>query len=213
MNYNEEVVNYNYAENGSASSEYDSAASGAPSTVRSEVAGSRSADPPPAPLQSRPKKQYAVSTRWEREVAANGLPRDFSSYFCCCAHRIGNMFILWERPDGSPLVIAGPCWPFCIGVTLPLIIGISAVASYFVFFSKNTSVVSHVGVVAAAKESAGCSFPFINALSTQPFWICYIYYSVLGLVLLCLFCVSCRDPGLMERITDEEAGNFRISKF
>ena len=25
-------------------------------------------------------------------------------------------------------------------------------------------------------------------------------------VLVCLFCVSCRDPGLMERVTDEEAG-------
>lgn len=26
------------------------------------------------------------------------------------------------------------------------------------------------------------------------------------MVLVCLFCVSCQDPGLMERVTDEEAG-------
>jgi hypothetical protein len=29
---------------------------------------------------------------------------------------------------------------------------------------------------------------------------------VLGFVLAALFCVSCQDPGLMERVTDEEAG-------
>ena len=28
----------------------------------------------------------------------------------------------------------------------------------------------------------------------------------MGFVLLSLFCVSCRDPGLMERVVDEEAG-------
>ena len=34
----------------------------------------------------------------------------------------------------------------------------------------------------------------------------YIYFPVVGAVLLSLFCVSCRDPGLLERVTDEEAG-------
>ena len=40
----------------------------------------------------------------------------------------------------------------------------------------------------------------------KPLWIVYIYFPVVLLVLLALFCVSCRDPGLMERVTDEEAG-------
>lgn len=40
----------------------------------------------------------------------------------------------------------------------------------------------------------------------QPFWVAYIYFPVVGFVLAALFCVSCQDPGLMERVTDEEAG-------
>mmetsp|Transcript_15221 Transcript_15221/g.34401 ORF Transcript_15221/g.34401 Transcript_15221/m.34401 type:complete len:182 (+) Transcript_15221:623-1168(+) len=41
----------------------------------------------------------------------------------------------------------------------------------------------------------------------KPIWVAYIYFPVLGFVLASLFCVSCQDPGLMERVTDEEAGN------
>jgi hypothetical protein len=37
-------------------------------------------------------------------------------------------------------------------------------------------------------------------------WILPIYAVAVGAVLVSLFCVSCRDPGLMERVTDEEAG-------
>jgi hypothetical protein len=40
----------------------------------------------------------------------------------------------------------------------------------------------------------------------QPIWVAYIYFPVLGFVLAALFCVSCQDPGLMERVVDEEAG-------
>jgi hypothetical protein len=85
--------------------------------------------------------RYAVSTRWEREVAENGPLKDFHSYFCCCAKRLGNMFVLLERTDGSPLVIAGPCWPFCMGVTVPLILGISALVCYFVVFNADSGMV------------------------------------------------------------------------
>ena len=51
------------------------------------------------------------------------------------------MFILLERTDGSPLVIAGPCWPFCMGVTVPLILGISGLVAYFVLFNADSGVV------------------------------------------------------------------------
>jgi len=40
----------------------------------------------------------------------------------------------------------------------------------------------------------------------QPDYCIWIYGAVVAFVLLSLFCVSCRDPGLMERVVDEEAG-------
>lgn len=40
----------------------------------------------------------------------------------------------------------------------------------------------------------------------QPWWILIPYYLALAFVVGSLFCVSCRDPGLMERVVDEEAG-------
>lgn len=86
--------------------------------------------------------RFAVSTRWEREVAENGPVRDFHRFFCCCARRLGNMFVLCERTDGTPIVIAGPCWPFCICVTLPLILAVSGAVAYFVIISNNSPLVS-----------------------------------------------------------------------
>ena len=47
------------------------------------------------------------------------------------------MFILMSWPDGTPLLIAGPCWPFCVGVTVPLVIGISFCVSFFVVLSDD----------------------------------------------------------------------------
>ena len=39
----------------------------------------------------------------------------------------------------------------------------------------------------------------------KPWWFGLIYYPIVIFVLSVLFCVSCRDPGLMERVIDEEA--------
>lgn len=47
------------------------------------------------------------------------------------------MFALLSFPDGTPIVVAGPCWPFCAFVTLPLILGVSVVVSYFMVIDKN----------------------------------------------------------------------------
>ena len=85
--------------------------------------------------------RYAVSTRWEREVAEKGPRRDFHSFFCCLARRMGNMFVLCERYDGSPVIIAGPCWPFCFLVTVPLILGIPAAVAYFYIINEDSPVV------------------------------------------------------------------------
>jgi hypothetical protein len=48
------------------------------------------------------------------------------------------MFALVSFPDGTPIVVAGPCWPFCVFVTLPLILGISVVVSYFMIIDANS---------------------------------------------------------------------------
>jgi len=125
------------------------------------------------------RKEYAVSNRWERQVSENGPIRDYHSYFCFCSRRLGNMFILLEKSDGSPCIVAGPCWPFCMGVTVPLILGISALVCIFILFNN------YVGL---------------------PRWVAYVYIVVMGLSMITLFMVSCRDPGMMERVTDAEAG-------
>jgi hypothetical protein len=52
------------------------------------------------------------------------------------------MFILLEYSDGSPIVMAGPCWPFCLGVTVPLIMGICFLVSYFLVLNTNSGLVS-----------------------------------------------------------------------
>jgi len=86
--------------------------------------------------------RFAVSTRWEREVAENGPVKDCHRFCCCCARRLGNMFVLCERTDGTPIVIAGPCWPFCLFVTLPLILGVTGAVAYFVIISDDSPLVS-----------------------------------------------------------------------
>eukprot|EP00956_Cyclotella_meneghiniana_P024808 scaffold50463_cov63-Cyclotella_meneghiniana.AAC.2 len=102
---------------------------------------------------------------------------DFHKYFCCCARRVGTMFFLLEKRDGTPIVVAGPCWPFCTFVTVPLIIVLSGLVAYFIVLEPE------IGL---------------------PWWFSVVYFSIVATVLLVLFFVSCRDPGLLERVTDEE---------
>ena len=52
------------------------------------------------------------------------------------------MFFLLEKKDGSPIVVAGPCWPFCAFVTLPLIAVLSGLCGYFIVSNPNTGLVS-----------------------------------------------------------------------
>jgi len=138
----------------------------------------------------RLRKQYAVSVRWEREMEERGTQRRmptpnsslelFHMIFCCCARRIGGMFSLVERSDGSPIIIAGPCWPCCFFITLPLIAGIAGLVTYYVVFNQDLGL---------------------------PIWVAIVYIPLVVITLISLSCVSCRDPGLLERVTDEEAGH------
>ena len=89
------------------------------------------------------------------------------------------MHALCVHPDGSPIFIMGPCWPFCAFVTLPVILGTTGSVAYFVLYEDYFDL---------------------------PEWVFYVYCSGVAVLLLALFCVACTDPGLMERVTDEEAG-------
>lgn len=134
------------------------------------------------------KKQYAVSTAWEREQEENpnkqsfctGTSEDCFSACCCCSKRVGSMFFLCESRDGSPIVVAGPCWPFCVFITVPMIVVLSGLTLWFCILQED---------------------------SPLPPWVAGVYCPFLALTLISLFCVSCRDPGLMERVTDEEASD------
>jgi len=103
---------------------------------------------------------------------------DINSCFCCCAKQhIGEMLVLVEKKDGTPVVIAGPSWPMCIFCTVPIIVVGGFLITYFILMDNEN----------------------------VPFWIIPIYLSLVIASLLSLFFVGCRDPGLMERCTDEEA--------
>lgn len=138
---------------------------------------------------------------------------DFHRYFCCCARRVGSMFILKERQDGSPLVIAGPCWPFCTFVTVPLIVVLSSLVAYFIVLNEDSGLVSLVGCYEILSYPTTMFYSIMNkfestqhnATQQQPWWFALIYLPIIVFVLVVLFCVSCRDPGLLERVTDEEA--------
>jgi hypothetical protein len=52
------------------------------------------------------------------------------------------MHLLLASSDGSPLVIAGPCWPFCLCVTMPLIVGITGSVAYFFIINDYFALVS-----------------------------------------------------------------------
>jgi len=96
---------------------------------------------------SNGKIQYAISKRWER-AQENGEKDRFSlkaccSYFFCgCARPVGSMHFLCERSDGSPIIVAGPMWPFCMFVTVPLVAGLSALVLYFCIVQENSPLVS-----------------------------------------------------------------------
>jgi hypothetical protein len=52
------------------------------------------------------------------------------------------MFFICERRNGSPIVVAGPCWPFCTFVTLPLVAGLSGLTLYFCILKDGAPLVS-----------------------------------------------------------------------
>jgi hypothetical protein len=101
---------------------------------------------------------------------------------CCFATRIGHMFALVTYPDGTPIVLAGPCWPFCIFVTVPLILAVSFAVCYLVILSDRFTVVSIFFVVVGELDVTYYSFPTILLLKEKHvfphvvfFLYCYVY--------------------------------------
>ena len=152
--------------------------------------------------------RFAVSTRWEREVAENGPIRDFHRFWCCCARRLGNMFVLCERTDGTPIVITGPCWPFCIFVTLPLILAVSGAVAYFVIISDDSPLVSAIRRLTACPYDAECRCVHMNHVEAfvvrgfQLIFACYGKSPTLALThipiqrCIPLFLLSCLEADL-----------------
>ena len=92
-----------------------------------------------------------------------------SNFFCGNLSRrtIGRMRVVLSGEKGRPVVIAGSSWPFCAFVTVPLILVPAAIVSALVI------------------------------VPMAPTWLICVYYPWLALVLISLFFVSCRDPGLV----------------
>ena len=57
------------------------------------------------------------------------------------------MFFLLEKRDGTPIVVAGPCWPFCTFVTVPLIIVLSGLVAYFIVLEPEIGLVRSIRVL------------------------------------------------------------------
>mmetsp|Transcript_8107 Transcript_8107/g.16370 ORF Transcript_8107/g.16370 Transcript_8107/m.16370 type:complete len:278 (+) Transcript_8107:70-903(+) len=112
---------------------------------------------------------YASANRYK-----NGKARPFPLLQSCCErmscakYYIGNMPVLLSK-DGEPVVIAGSWWPFCTGITVPLIVGGVTLTTVFVLVPR------------------------------APFWVFIIYFALVIATLTSLFFVSCRNPGLIEK--------------
>jgi len=115
-------------------------------------------------------KEYAVAKAVPTSSEKGGFLQSFYVCCCCARRRIGDMFVLLETRDGRPLMVVGPCWPFCAFITVPLIIVVSALIGVFV----------------------------LPKLTSKWAWATYL--PILGITLIALFFVSCRDPGLLERV-------------
>jgi hypothetical protein len=114
------------------------------------------------------------------------------------------MFALLSYRDGTPIVLAGPCWPFCTFVTVPLILSISFVVCYFLIVSDRFGVVRDWNIFCSVFLVVSFTLVLIDheiPFPPQPDWMLVFYVPAVIFVLISLFCVSCRDPGLMERVT------------
>jgi hypothetical protein len=81
-------------------------------------------------LQPDEEFQYAVAGRDTLDAGC----KCFSALCCCCATRVGNMMVLWEKKTVSPddlvkhrsiYCVVGPYWPVMVFITFPLFIIVS----------------------------------------------------------------------------------------
>jgi hypothetical protein len=81
------------------------------------------------------------------------------------------MFALVSYPDGTPIVLAGPCWPFCVGVTLPLILVVCGLVSYFLVIDGDFGLVRIMCLVyllvCSYRSTALFSSKFVDSLLTS----------------------------------------------
>ena len=110
------------------------------------------------------KKNYAVSitesTSQERNdkkycsyapKCTGEISNDMNTWFCCFATKIGGMFSLFEKNDGTPIIIAGPSWPVCIFFTFPIILIGSFLITWAILLDTGL-----VSVVSIRKKTKSC---------------------------------------------------------
>jgi len=157
------------------------------------------------------KKNYAVSiTDSNNDYYKNSNNNNSRSYccndikscVCCCATKIGGMYSLVERKDGTPIIITGPSWPMCLFCTVPIIIASGFAITWFILRDAETNLVIW----------------YVFKINT--WWIIAIYLSFIIGTLLSLCFTSCSNPGLLERVAGNEdtekggwAWNEEVSSF
>lgn len=127
---------------------------------------------------------YASVNRYEKKKAGGvgrTRPFDILHTLCCvrsglARHYIGNMPVL-ASSDGEPTLVMGSWWPFCMGITVPLIVGISTIIIVTVI------------------------------VPNAPFYIFIVYGVLIVVTLVSLFFVSCKNPGLVEKREKVEGKN------
>ena len=155
--------------------------------------------------QRKRKKQYAASTSNNSSLEDSSsrlkalrsnnsccsssctgkIKEDMNTCFCCCAvQRIGEMLVLVEKDDGTPVFIVGPEWHFCVFCTVPMILIVTFLVTYFILVDDDSSNVSLLYYITSK---------FLTVF--QPLWIVPIYLSIAVLTLVSLCLVGCRDPG------------------
>ena len=136
---------------------------------------------------------YASAGKYQSRLSKKmSSPRPYPRLqSCCCVstglarYYIGNMPVLLSNPDGSPCLIVGSWWPFCAGITVPLIVGAVTIVATFLLVPR------------------------------APLYITLIYFALVAVTLSALFSVSCRNPGLVskrEKVVGENVSTDNVDR-
>ena len=113
------------------------------------------------------------------------------------------MLDMFKRPDDPPE------YYHYYGIPAATTLGLYTIGSATGKFPELDASVSTLSGLLCIGGIGGLVTYFIlfNEKLNLPLWVTILYIPLVFLTLVALSCVSCRDPGLLERVTDEEAGH------